>query len=177
MLTPCRNIVTCLAMRAFQTVRSTHCPTPLTAIRFSFEGSRTRAIPAIFHVSAPTPEVISLPDQEYPQLEGSWSTDAIVSVDQPTAFHFDGAGFRLDGDDLICDCTLSRSTSPIGEPALFCGPTPTGLPSSSVQHKAGAPSWHMQNRGNSRFIWRKGKTGRPLAPTRLPGRQGLMVRH
>jgi len=36
---------------------------------------------------------------KFPQLEGSWSTDAIVSVDPPSAFRYDGAGFRLDGDD------------------------------------------------------------------------------
>jgi catechol 2,3-dioxygenase-like lactoylglutathione lyase family enzyme len=40
-----------------------------------------------------------LPDQKYPQLEGSWAKDLIVSVDQPTAFRYDGAGFRLDGGD------------------------------------------------------------------------------
>jgi len=40
-----------------------------------------------------------VPDQKYPQLEGSWASDAIVSVDQSAAFRYDGAGFRLDGDD------------------------------------------------------------------------------
>ena len=36
-------------------------------------------------------------DQKYTQLEGKWTSDAIVSVDQHTAFRFDGAGMRLDG--------------------------------------------------------------------------------
>lgn len=40
-----------------------------------------------------------MPDSKYPQLQGSWASDAIVSVDQPSAFRYDGAGFRLDGDD------------------------------------------------------------------------------
>lgn len=38
-------------------------------------------------------------DQKYPQLEGSWAHDAIVSVDQPTEFRYDGAGFRLHGSE------------------------------------------------------------------------------
>ena len=53
----------------------------------------------LFHSPAPAPEVVFLPDPKYPQLEGSWSSDAIVSVDQPSVFRYDGAGFRLDGDD------------------------------------------------------------------------------
>jgi catechol 2,3-dioxygenase-like lactoylglutathione lyase family enzyme len=57
------------------------------------------SISALFHSPAPAPEVISLPDQKYPQLEGSWVSDEIVSVHQPSAFRYDGAGFRLDGDD------------------------------------------------------------------------------
>jgi catechol 2,3-dioxygenase-like lactoylglutathione lyase family enzyme len=40
-----------------------------------------------------------LSDQKYPQLEGTWASDAIVSLDQPAEFRFDGAGFRLDGDE------------------------------------------------------------------------------
>jgi catechol 2,3-dioxygenase-like lactoylglutathione lyase family enzyme len=40
-----------------------------------------------------------LPNQKYPQLEGSWASDTIVSIDQPSAFRYDGAGFRLDGDE------------------------------------------------------------------------------
>lgn len=40
-----------------------------------------------------------MPDQRFPQLEGSWARDAIVSIDQPSAFRYDGAGFRLDGGD------------------------------------------------------------------------------
>ena len=43
-------------------------------------------------------EVIVLFDQHNPQMEGSWAKDLIVSVDQPSAFRYDGAGFRLDGD-------------------------------------------------------------------------------
>jgi len=38
-----------------------------------------------------------LPDQKDPRPESSWADDAIVSVDQPTAFRYDGTGFRLDG--------------------------------------------------------------------------------
>jgi len=38
-----------------------------------------------------------LPDQKSPQLEDSWAGDAIVSIKQPSAFRYDGAGFRLDG--------------------------------------------------------------------------------
>jgi serine phosphatase RsbU (regulator of sigma subunit)/predicted enzyme related to lactoylglutathione lyase len=44
-------------------------------------------------------EVVTLPDQKYPQLEGAWARDQIVSVNQPTAFRYDGAGFRLDGGE------------------------------------------------------------------------------
>ncbi len=40
-----------------------------------------------------------MPNQRYPQIEGSFSNDQIVSVDQPTAFRYDSAGFRLDGSD------------------------------------------------------------------------------
>jgi serine phosphatase RsbU (regulator of sigma subunit)/predicted enzyme related to lactoylglutathione lyase len=40
-----------------------------------------------------------LPDPRYPQLENSYTHDQIVSVDQPTAFRYDGAGFRLGGND------------------------------------------------------------------------------
>jgi catechol 2,3-dioxygenase-like lactoylglutathione lyase family enzyme len=40
-----------------------------------------------------------LPDQKYPQLEGAWAKDQIVSAEQPTAFRHDGAGFRLDRRD------------------------------------------------------------------------------
>jgi catechol 2,3-dioxygenase-like lactoylglutathione lyase family enzyme len=40
-----------------------------------------------------------LPDQKDPQLEGTWASDAIVSVDQPSTFRYDGAGFRLDGEE------------------------------------------------------------------------------
>jgi catechol 2,3-dioxygenase-like lactoylglutathione lyase family enzyme len=36
-----------------------------------------------------------LSDSKHPQLEGSWAHDVIVSVDQPTEFRYDGAGFRL----------------------------------------------------------------------------------
>jgi serine phosphatase RsbU (regulator of sigma subunit)/predicted enzyme related to lactoylglutathione lyase len=36
-----------------------------------------------------------LPDQKSSKLESSWATDQIVSVEQPTAFRHDGAGFRL----------------------------------------------------------------------------------
>ena len=39
----------------------------------------------------------ALPDQNYPQIEGSWSTDRIVAVDQATTFRYDREGFRLDG--------------------------------------------------------------------------------
>jgi catechol 2,3-dioxygenase-like lactoylglutathione lyase family enzyme len=53
--------------------------------------------PLFSRVPLPAPEVISLPDQKYPQLEGAWASDAIVSVDQPSTFRYDGAGFRLDG--------------------------------------------------------------------------------
>jgi hypothetical protein len=42
---------------------------------------------------------ITLPDQKYPQLEGAWAKDQIVSAEQPTAFRHDGAGFRLDRRD------------------------------------------------------------------------------
>lgn len=38
-----------------------------------------------------------MPEQQYSRLEGSWTNDRIVSVDQPTAFRSDGVGFRLDG--------------------------------------------------------------------------------
>ena len=38
-----------------------------------------------------------MPDQKYPQLDGSWAEDKIVSADQPTAFRYDGSGFRLEG--------------------------------------------------------------------------------
>lgn len=38
-------------------------------------------------------------DQKHPQLEGSWAQDAIISVDQPTEFRYDGAGFRLNGTE------------------------------------------------------------------------------
>lgn len=38
-----------------------------------------------------------MPDQQYPQLEGPWAGDKIVLADQPTAFRYDGAGFRLEG--------------------------------------------------------------------------------
>ena len=38
-------------------------------------------------------------DDRNAQLEGSWTRDAIVSVDQPTEFRYDGAGFRLHGSD------------------------------------------------------------------------------
>ena len=48
---------------------------------------------------APALEVVHLPDQKYLQFESSWANDLIVSVDQPTAFRYDGAGFRLDGND------------------------------------------------------------------------------
>jgi catechol 2,3-dioxygenase-like lactoylglutathione lyase family enzyme len=54
---------------------------------------------AFLHSLAPAPEVIHLPEQKYPQLEGSWANDQIVSIDQPSVFRYDGAGFRLDGDD------------------------------------------------------------------------------
>lgn len=40
-----------------------------------------------------------MPDQKDPQLEGTWASDAIVSVDQPSTFRYDGAGFRLDGEE------------------------------------------------------------------------------
>lgn len=40
-----------------------------------------------------------MPDEKYPKLEGSWAHDAIISVDQPTEFRYDGAGFRLDRSD------------------------------------------------------------------------------
>lgn len=36
-------------------------------------------------------------DEKPPQIGGGWATDAIISVDQPTEFRYDGAGFRLDG--------------------------------------------------------------------------------
>jgi len=38
-----------------------------------------------------------LPDPEISKPETSWTNDAILSVDQPTEFRYDGAGFRLDG--------------------------------------------------------------------------------
>jgi catechol 2,3-dioxygenase-like lactoylglutathione lyase family enzyme len=44
-------------------------------------------------------EVSKLPEQRYPQLDGASMNDRIVSVNQPTAFRYDGAGFRLDGND------------------------------------------------------------------------------
>lgn len=44
------------------------------------------------------PEVTTLPEQRYPQLDGLSANDRIVSVNQPTTFRYDGAGFRLDGD-------------------------------------------------------------------------------
>ena len=37
-------------------------------------------------------------DQHSQQMGGSWANDLIVSVDQPSAFRYDGAGFRLDAD-------------------------------------------------------------------------------
>ncbi len=40
-----------------------------------------------------------MPDQKSLQPEGSWATDLIASVEQPTAFRYDGTGFRLNGDD------------------------------------------------------------------------------
>lgn len=61
------------------------------------EGARTKSVH--FHSPLPAPEVISLADSKYPQLAGSWARDAIVSVDHPSAFRYDGTGFRLDGDD------------------------------------------------------------------------------
>jgi serine phosphatase RsbU (regulator of sigma subunit) len=33
------------------------------------------------------------------KLETSWVNDAILSVDQPTEFRYDRAGFRLDGGE------------------------------------------------------------------------------
>ena len=40
-----------------------------------------------------------MPDQEYPQIEGDWATDKIVSVVQPTEFRYDGTGIRLDRNE------------------------------------------------------------------------------
>ena len=40
-----------------------------------------------------------MPDERSPQLEGSWVNDRIVSIDQATAFRYDGGGFRLDGGE------------------------------------------------------------------------------
>lgn len=37
--------------------------------------------------------------QKYPQLEGSRAWDAIISVDQPTEFRYDGEGFRLNSSE------------------------------------------------------------------------------
>ncbi len=56
-------------------------------------------MPAPNRFLAPAPEVIYLSDQQYPQMEGSWANDLIVSVDQPSAFRYDAAGFRLKTDD------------------------------------------------------------------------------
>ena len=56
-------------------------------------------MPEIHQCIATAPEGIHLPDQKYPQLEGSWANDRIVSIDQPTAFRHGETGFRLDGDD------------------------------------------------------------------------------
>jgi len=49
-------------------------------------------------VSRP-PEVSALPEPQAPRPEHTWANDRIVSVDQPTAFRYDGAGFRLAGDE------------------------------------------------------------------------------
>ena len=38
-----------------------------------------------------------MPDHELPQSESSWTNDEIISIDQATAFRFDGRGVRLDG--------------------------------------------------------------------------------
>lgn len=40
-----------------------------------------------------------MPEENDPQPESAWSNDRIVSVDQPTEFRYDGAGFRLDGNE------------------------------------------------------------------------------